>query len=81
MMIAFLLSIKNPLTEEIIIENLDHLKIVAWLINEIGIVEIIDQKLGIDNQEKIATRQVIKAVVLNGSGMTSSPLYYSPNPN
>ena len=63
------------LIEEIIIENLDHLGIVAGLIDEIGIVELINQKLGVDNREKIATGQVIKALILNGLGMVSRPLY------
>ena len=50
MMIEFLLSIKKmSLTEEITVENLDHLGIVAGLIDEIGIVELINQKLGVDN--------------------------------
>ena len=40
-------------SEEIIIKNLDHLGIVAGLIDEIGIVEIINKKLGIDCREKI----------------------------
>ena len=53
------------LIEEIIIENLDHLGIVAGLIDEIGIVELINQKLGVDNREKIAAGQVIKALILN----------------
>ena len=30
------------------------------IIDEIGIVELINQKLGVDNREKIATGQVIK---------------------
>ena len=47
--------------------------IVAGLINEIGIVELINQKLGVDNREKIATGQVIKALILNGLGMVSRP--------
>ena len=41
------------LTEEITVENLDHLGIVAGLTDEIGIVELINQKLGVDNREKI----------------------------
>ena len=53
-MIASLLSIKKmSLIEEITVENLDHLGIVAGLIDEIGIVELINQKLGVDNREKI----------------------------
>ena len=63
------------LIEEITVENLDHLGIVAGLIDEIGIVELINQKLGVDNREKIATGQVIKALILNGLGMVSRPLY------
>jgi hypothetical protein len=63
------------LIEEIIIENLDHLGIVAGLIDEIGIVELINQKSGVDNREKITTGQVIKALILNGLGMVSRPLY------
>ena len=43
--------------------------------NFIGIVELINQKLGVDNREKIATGQVIKALILNGLGMVSRPLY------
>ena len=34
--------------EEIQVKNLDHLGIVAGLIDEIGIVKIINNKLGID---------------------------------
>jgi hypothetical protein len=64
------------LIEEITVENLDEYKgIVAWLIDEIGIVELINQKLGVDNREKIAAGQVIKALILNGLGMVSRPLY------
>ncbi len=43
------------LMEEITVKNLDHLGIVAGLIDEIGIVEIINQKVGVDNREKITS--------------------------
>lgn len=35
------------------VKNLDHLGIVAGIIDEIGIEEIINLKLGIDQREKI----------------------------
>ena len=38
-------------------------------------MELINQKLGVDNREKITTGQVIKAWILNGLGMVSRPLY------
>ena len=40
------------LIESITVKNLDHLGIVAGLIDERGIVELINQKLGVDNREK-----------------------------
>ena len=57
------------------IKNIDHLGIVAGLIDEIGIVEIINNKLGIDPREKISAGTVVKAIVLNGLGFVSRPLY------
>jgi transposase len=57
------------------VKNLDHLGIIAGLIDEIGIVEIINEKLGIDKREKISSGQVVKAMILNGLGFVSKPLY------
>ena len=47
----------------------------AGLVDEIGIVEIINQKLGIDPREKVSTGVIIKAMLLNGLGFVSAPLY------
>ena len=57
--------------QEIIIQNIDHLGIVAGLIDEISIVKIINEKLGVDQREKISSGQVVKALILNGLGMIS----------
>jgi transposase len=57
------------------IKNIDHLGIVAGLIDEIGIVEIINSKLGIDPREKIAAGKLVKAILINGLGFVSRPLY------
>ena len=61
--------------EEIQVKNLDHLGIVAGLIDEIGIVKIINNKLGIDVREKISTGTVVKSILINGLGFVSRPLY------
>ena len=61
--------------KEIEIKNLDHLGIVAGLIDEIGIVEKINSKLGIDGSEKISSGTVVKAILINGLGFVSRPLY------
>jgi transposase len=57
------------------IKNIDHLGIIAGLIDEIGIVEIINSKLGIDPREKIAAGILVKAILINGLGFVSRPLY------
>jgi transposase len=57
------------------IKNIDHLGIVAGLIDEIGIVETINSKLGVDSREKITAGVLVKAVLINGLGFVSRPLY------
>ena len=57
------------------IKNIDNLGIVAGLIDEIGIVETINSKLGIDSRENIASGILVKAILINGLGFVSRPLY------
>ena len=47
----------------------------AGLIDEIGIVEILNKRLGIDPREKVSTGVIAKAMLLNGLGFVSAPLY------
>jgi len=44
------------------VENLDHLGIVAGLIDEIGIVELLNERLGTDPREKVSIGIVVKAL-------------------
>ena len=57
------------------VENLDHLGIVAGIIDKIGLVEIIDEHLGCHPQQKVTSGQAVKAMVINGLGFVSAPLY------
>lgn len=57
------------------IKNLDHLGLVAGIIDEIGIVEKINVLIGEKKTEKISAGKVVKAMILNGLGLVSSPLY------
>ncbi len=61
--------------EDIEIQNIDHLGIVAGIIDSIGLVEIINNSLGEDVAEKISSGHVVKAMILNGLGFVSAPLY------
>jgi transposase len=70
-----LASKEAAIRSEISVENLDHLGIVAGLIDEIGIVERLNERLGIDPREKVSPSVVMKAMLLNGLGFVSAPLY------
>lgn len=61
--------------KDIEVQNIDHLGIVAGIIDGIGLVEIINELLGADVCEKISSGHVVKAMILNGLGFVSAPLY------
>lgn len=54
---------------------MDHLGIVAGIIDEIGLVEEIDQLLGSHEQEVMSSGTTVKAMILNALGFVSAPLY------
>lgn len=60
-------------------KNLDHLGIIAGIIDEIGIVEKINEIFLVDIREKVNTGEVVKAIILNGLGFVSRPLYLFPD--
>ena len=57
------------------IKNLDHLGLVAGIIDEIGIVNKINELIEENHTEKITAGKVVKAMILNGMELVSSPLY------
>ena len=65
--------------EDIEIQNIDHLGIVAGIVDSIGLVEIINNLLGIEAGEKVSAGHVVKAMILNGLGFVSQPLYMFRN--
>jgi transposase len=59
-------------------QRLDHLGIVAGISQEIGLIEIIDQQIGVV-QRKVSCGQAIQAMVLNALGFSSRALYLMPD--
>lgn len=60
---------------QIDVKDIDHLGIIAGIIDEIGIVEIIDREIGTHAQEKVSAGLVVKAMIINCMGFLSAPLY------
>jgi transposase len=60
---------------DIRVQDLDHCGIIAGICDEMGLVEEINRLLGTHPQEIISPGQVVKAMILNGLGFVSAPLY------
>jgi transposase len=65
----------NQSSEAINILNLDHLGIVAGILDEMELVEEVNKKVGIKTKETVSPGQVMKAMILNGLGFLSAPIY------
>ena len=73
---------ENPVVklkpQEMAIQNIDHLGIVTGIIDSIGLVEIINELIGQQEGEKVSPGHVVKAMIVNGLGFVSKPLYMFP---
>ncbi len=64
--------------ETVIVERLDHLGLVASVIKDLGIVEMIDARLGLHDQEEISAGEAVAGMILNGLGFSDRPLTLTP---
>ena len=68
----------SQLANNIEVQNLNHLGIIAGIIDEIGIVDIINEQLGIHPEEKLSCGIIVESIILNAMGFVSRPLYLFP---
>ena len=60
---------------EIEVKNLDHLGIIAGIIDDIAREKIVNEIVGIEEKEKVNGGQIVKAIIINGLGFISRTLY------
>ena len=60
------------------VERLDHLGVVASVIKDLGIIEMIDARLGLHEQEEITAGEAVAGMILNGLGFSDRPLTLTP---
>lgn len=60
---------------DIKIHDIDHLGIIAGIIDEIGLVEQVNYRLRQHPLEIVSPGQAVKAMIINGLGFVSAPLY------
>lgn len=59
-------------------KRLDNLGIVMGTLKELGIIELIDQKVGTNDQHHVSTGEAVAAMIMNGLGFVSRPLSLTP---
>lgn len=64
--------------EAVRVERLDHLGLIASVINDLGLVSLIDARLKPDEQEGITPGEALKGMILNGLGFANRPLSLTP---
>jgi transposase len=60
------------------IERLDHLGIVAGVIKDLNIVQLIDERLGSFKGETLSAGETVAGMILNGLGFSNKPLSLTP---
>ena len=65
----------TEIASSVMVRDVDHCGIVAGIIDRIGLVEIVNREIGIHQLEQVSAGVVVKAMILNGLGLVSAPLY------
>ncbi len=65
----------TDIASNIIVQDIDHCGIVSGIIDEIGLVELINRELEPHPLTLVSPGIVVKAMILNGLGLVSAPLY------
>src|SRR5262249_60578348 len=60
------------------VERLDHLGLIASLIKDVGLIDMIDTRLVPDEQEEITPGEAMAGMILNGLGFANPPLSLPP---
>ncbi len=69
---------KHQTLETVKVERIDHLGIVAGVIKDLKIIEMIDSRIPKDEKENISAGEAIAGMVLNGLGFSNRPLSLTP---
>jgi transposase len=64
--------------ESVKVEDIDHLGIVAGVIQDLGIIEMIDFRITPDAREEITTGEAIAGMIINGLGFSDRPMSLTP---
>jgi len=64
--------------ESVRVERLDHLGVIAEVMKDIGLIDMIDARLVPDEQEGLTPGEAMAGMILNGLGFANRPLSLTP---
>jgi len=64
--------------EQVRVERLDHLGLIASVIKDLGLIAMLDRRLVPDEQEVITPGEAVAGMILNGLGFAHRPLSLTP---
>ena len=64
--------------EQVRVERLDHLGLLASVIKDLGLIDMINARLVPDEQEVITPGEAIAGMILNGLGFANRPVSLTP---
>jgi len=60
------------------VERIDHLGIVAGVIQDLNIIDMIDSRITPDEREEITTGEAVAGMIINGLGFSDRPMSLTP---
>jgi len=64
--------------EQVHVERLDHLGVLASVIKDMGLIDMINARLVPDRQEVLTPGEAVGGMMLNGLGFAKRPLSLTP---
>ena len=64
--------------EQVRVERLDHLGVIASVIKDLGLMDMINTRLVPDVQEVLTPGEAVAGMILNGLGFANRPLSLTP---
>src|SRR5215475_8901767 len=64
--------------ESVRVERLDHLGVIAEVMKDLGLIDMIDARLVPDEQEGLTPGEAMAGMILNGLGFANRPLSLTP---
>jgi transposase len=64
--------------ESIRVERLDHIGVIASVVKDLGLIDMINTRLVPDEQEVITPGEAIAGMILNGLGFANRPVSLTP---